>query len=579
MTVTGAAAAAAADTTSTGHHDRPVNLQRPYSHPHHQQQNRNKRRMIASSSSSSPTAISVSVSLFLSISMLLAVVATMGQIWISTMQFRFLLVQSTLDSFDFDSDDPSATTSLGTPENANLAAVITSTKLIPETLTSVTSVSSSQQVTTEPAETRRRTSRASTSYNKSEDDNDPNAHRAIFVISMGGAASRTHLVERFIYSARTKGQYDGWIVLLTDAAPSRYQKLKDWNYNSNNTSNNRTTSPGDERFIIIKPRAEHYNSKFKRKDMTIKRFKTYVIDYIDMLSRDDDSKNANNITTSSDIVSVKADKNMCKDFQMVKLIYYLDVDIVFAGPLSTVFDGLEHKYGIGQSEKQLAPMPNNRPSSKLRNSISPAAPLPLSKSMIYMFEGNFANYPIQGGQMILDRAKSGGCLTKWRTLIDKSPRVKKDQVPLMGMYNSQLGHIKKKRKNELDCYIVKMDQKPYISFPDKEYVNERVLELMSTAEGATSTDLAGIGNFGNATRAFAATALTSPIHLQRYTNMVHVRNTAQIGMSLNDTTHKIWLRDVLGMTPEDKDPFGILLPGHMRARRRDQLASRSTPKK
>ncbi|KAL3910782.1 MAG: hypothetical protein SGILL_007557, partial [Bacillariaceae sp.] len=61
---------------------------------------------------------------------------------------------------------------------------------------------------------------------------------------------------------------------------------------------------------------EHYNTT----NMTFKRFKTQVLDYIDKDSR----------------------------LENVELAYYLDIDIVFGDPLMQMFTGLETTYGIGE---------------------------------------------------------------------------------------------------------------------------------------------------------------------------------------------------------------------------------------
>ena len=50
---------------------------------------------------------------------------------------------------------------------------------------------------------------------------------AIFLISFGQKAAESTLVERCILSLRRRGQWKGYIVLLTDAAPSRYENV--WN--------------------------------------------------------------------------------------------------------------------------------------------------------------------------------------------------------------------------------------------------------------------------------------------------------------------------------------------------------------
>ena len=107
--------------------------------------------------------------------------------------------------------------------------------------------------------------------------------RAIFLISMGRQAAESKIVERFLMSTRRRGSWKGHVVLLTDAPHDRYRHLQHQ----------------DDHFIVMHPRPEHFNWNTK-KDMPYKRFKTYVLDYIDSEPRLDS----------------------------VRLVYYLDVDII-----------------------------------------------------------------------------------------------------------------------------------------------------------------------------------------------------------------------------------------------------------
>jgi hypothetical protein len=450
---------------------------------------------------------------------------------------------------------------------------------------SSSTLSSSTSFETEPVDTSEDVAlavvAATETYNDNNTDNiddyNDDQHRAIFIISMGTAASKTKLVERFVYTARTKGQYKGWIVLLTDAPSKRYETLQDWNYdhdddNSNKKTNADTindstdsdkTGSGDDRFVIIHPKSEHYNSRFKRKDMTIKRFKTYVLDYINMLEEGEDDEQEN----------VK--RHIQEGFRNVRLIYYLDVDIVFADSLSTVFHGLESTYGIGRfgtsttTTSSKSKTNNSNKNQKVHTSAYDEISVPVN-STIWMFEGNYKNTPIQGGQMILDRTQSMGCLKMWRSLMDSRYNVKKDQVPLLGMYHTQLGHIEQNKP--LDCRIIKMEQSPYISFPNREDVYDRVKDILHFQANNNTTIRGAAPAINPSTLSEISnniTTTTSSTYSHRYTNMVHVRNTARIGTDLNETFHKIWLRDILDLKLEDDDPLGLTEPGHMEALRHD----------
>ena len=255
---------------------------------------------------------------------------------------------------------------------------------------------------------------------------------------MGKEAAKTKLVERFIYSCRSIGKYTGWIILLTDAPTDRYESLlyHDWTTTPTPTttdddktnSNKQQQQQQQQKLIVMKPLPIHYNTQFKQRDMTFKRFKTYAIDYVRTEPR-------------------------LKD---VQLIYYLDVDIVFVRPVSQFFHGLESQYGI-----------TNTPNSQ--SSLSTNA-----NSTIWMFSGNADKVQVQGGQMILSVSNSIGCLDRWRHLIDKNPKNRKDQFPLMEIWKEQQKMKTNNNKklspsssSSLQCEIVRMQQESYISFPNR----------------------------------------------------------------------------------------------------------------
>uniref|UniRef100_A0A7S2YKX3 Nucleotide-diphospho-sugar transferase domain-containing protein n=1 Tax=Entomoneis paludosa TaxID=265537 RepID=A0A7S2YKX3_9STRA len=181
--------------------------------------------------------------------------------------------------------------------------------------------------------------------------------RAIFLISMGEKAANGTLVERFLWSARNIGKYNGWIILLTDAPHSRYDHLQ-----LSNNNKNHDTNTVDDKFVILNPSLHENPPKpvFTFDAMNFKIYKTYVLEYLDRDSR----------------------------FQNVELVYYLDVDIVFGNALQRFFDYLEREYEI-----KAGPQPK-----------------------VWMFEGHEKRRKIpQGGQMILHRkAGSQTCLNEWR---------------------------------------------------------------------------------------------------------------------------------------------------------------------
>ncbi|KAG7373425.1 hypothetical protein IV203_034149 [Nitzschia inconspicua] len=255
--------------------------------------------------------------------------------------------------------------------------------------------------------------------------------RLIFLISMGQEAMQSKLVERFVWSARHRGDWKGWIVLLTDAPVSRYE------------------DPQDDHLIVMNPLAQHFNTTF-REDMPYKRFKTYVLDYIDMDPRLD----------------------------AVRLIYYLDVDIIVGNSLPKLFHDLEGVYNIpkpdGVAPLSKAPLQTTQTTSK-------GTPAWLSSiPKIWFFKNKYAHLTVQGGQFILDRATSKPCLTFWRELIDANVTEFKDQPALHKMRLHQQTHIdpylnsKQEPSIPARCQIVTMEWKRYLHFPSNSTVFKAV---------------------------------------------------------------------------------------------------------
>lgn len=125
-----------------------------------------------------------------------------------------------------------------------------------------------------------------------DDGNVETFSRVIFIISMGKEASASKMVERFVWSARYRGEWRGYIVLLTDAPKSRYEGLS-------------------HHFIVMNPQPNHFNGSFPL-DMPYKRFKTHLLEYVGMDPR----------------------------LNPAKLVYYLDVDNIVGNSLPRMFEGL-----------------------------------------------------------------------------------------------------------------------------------------------------------------------------------------------------------------------------------------------
>jgi hypothetical protein len=233
--------------------------------------------------------------------------------------------------------------------------------------------------------------------------------RAIFLISMGRQAAESKIVERFLMSTRRRGSWNGYIVLLTDAPDERYQYLED----------------KDEHFLVKHPRPEHFNWETKH-DMPYKRFKTYVLDYVDAEPKLDN----------------------------VELIYYLDVDIVVGNRLSSFFDDIESLYNVSSVSKG----PETTPETTADK-----------ESRIYFFKGNFLKTPVQGGQIILERDSSRNCLLWWRSMMDTQTNETKDQPFLKHM---QAHNTNDTFVNSFNCRMTVMEQEPHLHFPSADSISE-----------------------------------------------------------------------------------------------------------
>ena len=239
---------------------------------------------------------------------------------------------------------------------------------------------------------------------------DDDIERAMFVILMGEKAAKTKTIERFVYSARKTGKYNGWIVVLTDAPAGRFDGMKNWTDN----------------VIVMEPKEEDLKTHYNVSNMIYKRFKTLAIDYMDRDSRLND----------------------------VELVYYLDADIVFGDNMKQAFKGLETTYGIGRLGVNAAANSTN-----------------LGRGKMWMFKGNSQKWHIQGGQIILERRNSNPCLERWRKGFDdeSTASMGKDQYLLMDikreMDEARDAFLNDSKRIPLECEIVMMEQKPYIEFP------------------------------------------------------------------------------------------------------------------
>jgi hypothetical protein len=293
--------------------------------------------------------------------------------------------------------------------------------------------------------------------------------RAIFLISMGRQAAESKIVERFLMSTRRRGSWNGHVVLLTDAPTSRYQHLQDQ----------------DDHFLVMNPRPEHFNWETKH-DMPYKRFKTFVLDYVDSDPRLD----------------------------AVQLVYYLDVDIVIGNTLWSFFDDVESLYNISSvSKEEVVPAPAVDDDGNVPSDAAPPAPPP---SNIYFFKGNFAKTPVQGGQIVMERDSSRNCLLWWRSMMDTQTSETKDQPFLKVMQEHN-------HNNSFHCHITVMDQDPHLTFPSAESVkamtNHHIFPFVS------------------------------PLNWNKdryYATLLHIKNTGKV-RKIDEDAETTYIRDVLNL--------------------------------
>ena len=318
------------------------------------------------------------------------------------------------------------------------------------------------------------------------DDYPDGEERVLFLISMGPNAQKSKIVERFVYSARTRGKYHDWIVILSDAPKKRYKEISGWT----------------DKLIHIQPDPNHLNPSkhnFTLTSMGYKRLKTYVLEY------------------------VATDRRL----DHVKLVYYLDVDIVFGDSVWPMFHGLESTYGISEGTSPIT-------STGKFNGQRP-------DGRMWMFHGNTPKWKLQGGQMFLHRQHSQPCLERWRYLIDSWSRyARKDQDMLMRMLQDQTNAIDNEDLSSLQCEVVIMKQKPFIEFPEPKAIVRRARDLRKNAEVSNST-----------------TAATEAVTPNYYSPLVHLRNDGGT-KRIAPGNIKVYIQDVLQFEEGQKDKLGVL---------------------
>eukprot|EP00970_Alexandrium_tamarense_P009191 scaffold1813_cov185-Alexandrium_tamarense.AAC.6 len=202
-------------------------------------------------------------------------------------------------------------------------------------------------------------------------------------------------------SLRRRGKWSGYIIVLTDSPPDRYNDV--W----------------DDRVIVMHPFPKHYQSDdgtqmqytSENTSLIYKRFKTYMLDYVDSEPRLDS----------------------------VQLVYYLDIDIMVGNTVKSLISDVESKYNVLQSNGDLSER----------------------RSRLYFFTPFSTQWPLQGGTFIVERKTSRHCLELWRREIEEMTRTGRgrDQDALRKIYQRiQSGE-------ETKCELVRMENENHLSLP------------------------------------------------------------------------------------------------------------------
>lgn len=153
----------------------------------------------------------------------------------------------------------------------------------------------------------------------------------------------------------------------------------------------------------------------------------------------------------------------------VHLVYYLDIDIVVGAPLQIFFDYIEDKYNIQVQVQDLGP---ERKRKDEYTDMSVSNKSGVSKAFFFM--GNDDNFPVQGGQFILERPHSKYCMDQWLHLLDTTPKTTKDQTSLR-ILMEQI-----QNKTETNCELVLMEQHPHLYFPSNLNSSLDMKNMMKT---------------------------------------------------------------------------------------------------
>ena len=213
-----------------------------------------------------------------------------------------------------------------------------------------------------------------------------NDNTVIALISFGGTRS-TLIVERCIRSIRTSGNFTGYIMVLTDSSGTeKYNHTLSWDPKTLVLgAKSQDVKPRDSNGQVI-----NYHQK---STMHIKRFKTLLMDYVD-------------------VHPLLSDKT--------RYILYLDADNIVTQSLSKFFHDYQTKIS-NDFEKAKATLAGDEPINLSNNSNNSDRILDPGFSFFSFWRdgklGKSTDY-WQGGQTMYDRLYSRGCAAAWKFEMD-----------------------------------------------------------------------------------------------------------------------------------------------------------------
>ncbi|KAL7567385.1 hypothetical protein ACA910_010276 [Epithemia clementina (nom. ined.)] len=225
----------------------------------------------------------------------------------------------------------------------------------------------------------------------------------VTLISMAENA-RTYQVERLLHTLRTRGQWDGAVMLLTDA-PQYYSELLD-------------ADPAKNVYVMTVDAADHWKNLTVSNTLQFKRFKMLQLKYVDRLFPQHNINNTNNSSSLS-----------------IDSVLYVDMDNLIGDPLDDVLG-----HFMRQRDRSIATTTET------------------NSSYLWLFEETCSrDESFHGGILFLDRTRSRRCLELWREYTDTN-QYRRDQVSIMQVHRSH--------RNE--CRIVSNAYEPFLQFPTAE---------------------------------------------------------------------------------------------------------------